>query len=90
MYVATMLVTVSGKPNRHAIMVSTIAEKHCLLGKMIDSSGTMRPVYIEVKDTLACTNPMLSTRSTKALFVQRVGHDDFAVEAAEVYELVRA
>ena len=33
-YVVSMLVTVSGKPNRHAIMVSTVAEPHCPLGKM--------------------------------------------------------
>ena len=85
-YVVSMLVTVSGKPNRHAIMVSTVAEPHCPLGKMIDNSGAMRPVYIEAKDRL---HKPAAKLAFKALFAQRVGHDDFAVEAAEVYELVR-
>ena len=85
-YVVSMLVTVSDKPNRHAIMVSTVAEPHCPLGKMIDNSGAMRPVYIEAKDRL---HKPAAKLAFKALFAQRVGHDDFAVEAAEVYELVR-
>ena len=85
-YVASMLVTISGKPNRHAIMVSTVAEPHCPLGKMIDNSGAMRPVYIEDKDRL---HKPAAKHAFKALFAQRVGHADFAVEAAEVYELVR-
>ena len=85
-YVVSMLVTVSGKPNRHAIMVSTVAEPHCPLGKMIDNSGAMRPVYIEAKDKL---HKPAAKLAFKALFAQRVGHDDFAVEAAEVYELMR-
>ena len=85
-YVASMLVTISGKPNRHAIMVSTVAEPHCPLGKMIDNSGAMRPVYIEANDRL---HKPAAKLAFKALFAQRVGHDDFAVEAAEVYELVR-
>lgn len=85
-YVVSMLVTVSGKPNRHAIMVSTVAEPHCPLGKMIDNSGAMRPVYIEEKDKL---HKPAAKHAFKTLFAQRVGHDDFAVEAAEVYEVVR-
>jgi len=85
-YVVTMLVTVSGKPNRHAIMVSTVAEPHCPLGKMIDNSGAMRPVYIEEKDQ---QHKPAAKHAFKTLFAQRVGHDDFAVEGAEVYEVVR-
>jgi hypothetical protein len=85
-YVASMLVTISGKPNRHAIMVSTVAEPHCPLGKMMDNGGAMRPVYIEDKDRL---HKPAAKHAFKALFAQRVGHADFAVEAAEVYELVR-
>ena len=85
-YVVSMLVTVSDKPNRHAIMVSTVAEPHCPLGKMVDNSGAMRPVYIEDKDKL---HKPAAKHAFKALFAQRVGHDDFAVEAAEVYEVVR-
>ena len=85
-YVVSMLVTVSGKPNRHAIMVSTIDEPHCPLGKMIDNSGAMRPVYIEEKDKL---HKPAAKHAFKTLFAQRVGHDDFAVEGAEVYEVVR-
>ena len=85
-YVVSMLVTVNGKPNRHAIMVSTIDEPHCPLGKMVDNGGAMRPVYIEAKDKL---HKPAAKLAFKALFAQRVGHDDFAVEAAEVYELVR-
>jgi len=82
----SMLVTVSGQPNRHAIMVSTINEPHCPLGKMIDNSGAMRPAYIEAKDKL---HKPAAKHAFKTLFAQRIGHDDFAVEAAEVYELVR-
>jgi len=85
-YVVSMLVTVSGEPNRHAIMVSTVAESHCPLGKMMDNGGAMRPVYIEGKDRL---HKPAAKHAFKALFAQRVGHADFAVEAAEVYELVR-
>ena len=85
-YVASMLVTISGKPNRHAIMVSTVAEPHCPLGKMMDNGGAMRPVYIEDKDRL---HKPAAKHAFKALFAQRVGHDDFVVEAAEVYEFVR-
>ena len=85
-YVASMLVTISGKPNRHAIMVSTVAEPHCPLGKMMDNGGAMRPVYIEDKDRL---HKPAAKHAFKALFAQRVGHADFAVEAAEVYEVVR-
>jgi len=85
-YVVSMLVTVSGQPNRHAIMVSTINEPHCPLGKMIDNSGAMRPAYIEAKDKL---HKPAAKHAFKTLFAQRIGHDDFAVEAAEVYELVR-
>ena len=85
-YIVSMLVTISGKPNRHAIMVSTVDEPHCPLGKMIDNSGAMRPVYIEDKDRL---HKPAAKHAFKALFAQRVGHADFAVEAAEVYELVR-
>ena len=85
-YVASMLVTISGKPNRHAIMVSTVAEPHCPLGKMMDNGGAMRPVYIEDKDRL---HKPAAKHAFKALFAQRVGHVDFAVEAAEVYEVVR-
>ena len=85
-YIVSMLVTISGKPNRHAIMVSTVDEPHCPLGKMIDNSGAMRPVYIEGKDRL---HKPAANHAFKALFAQRVGHADFAVEAAEVYEVVR-
>ena len=85
-YVVSMLVTVSGKPNRHAIMVSTHGETHCALGKMMDNGGSMRPFYIEAKDT---EHKPAAKHAFEALFEQRVGHTDFAVEAAEVYELVR-
>ena len=46
----------------------------------------MRPAYIEEKDKL---HKPAAKLAFKALFAQRVGHDDFAVEAAEVYEVVR-
>ena len=85
-YVVSMNVNVSGKPNRHAVMVSTLAESHCALGKLMDNGGSMRPVYIEAKDT---EHKPAAKHAFKALFEQRVGHADFAVEAAEVYELVR-
>lgn len=49
-YVVTTLVTVCGKPNRHAICVSTLPEAHCPLGKMIDNASTMKPVYIEAEE----------------------------------------
>ena len=57
---------------------------HCALGKMMDNGGSMRPVYIEAKDT---EHKPAAKHAFKALFEQRVGHTDFAVEAAEVYEL---
>ena len=53
---------------------------------MIDNSGAMRPAYIEAKDQL---HKHAAKYAFKTLFAQRIGHDDFAVEAAEVYELVR-
>jgi hypothetical protein len=52
----------------------------------MDNGGAMRPVYIEGKDRL---HKPAAKHAFKALFAQRVGHADFAVEAAEVYELVR-
>ena len=44
------------------------------------------PLYIEDKDRL---HKPAAKHAFKALFAQRVGHVDFAVEAAEVYEVVR-
>ena len=58
----------------------------CALGKMMDNGGSMRAVYIEAKDT---EHKPAAKHAFKVLFEQRVGHTDFAVEAAEVYELVR-
>ena len=86
-YVATTLVTVCGKPNRHAICVSTLPEAHCPLGKMIDNASTMKPVYIEAADK---QHKPGARRAFKQLFAQRVGHDDFCVEIAEIFQVVAA
>ena len=48
----------------------------------------MRPVYIVIEDKDRLHKPA-AKHAFKALFAQRVGHADFAVEAAEVYEVVR-
>ena len=53
---------------------------------MMDNGGSVQPVYIEAKDT---EHKPAAKHAFEALFEQRVGHTDFAVEAAEVYELVR-
>ena len=86
-YVATTLVTVCGKPNRHAICVSTLPEAHCPLGKMIDNASTMKPVYIEAADK---QHKPGARHAFKQLFAQRVGHDDFCVEIAEIFQVVAA
>ena len=86
-YVATTLVTVCGKPNRHAICVSTLPEAHCPLGKMIDNASTTKPVYIEAEDQ---QHKPGARRAFKQLFAQRVGHDDFFVELKEIFQLVAA
>jgi len=86
-YVATTLVTVCGKPNRHAICVSTLPEAHCPLGKMIDNASTMKPVYIEAADK---QHKPGAQHAFKQLFAQRVGHDDFCVEMQEIFQLVAA
>ena len=86
-YVATTLVTVRGKPNRHAICVSTLPEAHCPLGKMIDNASTMKPVYIEAADK---QHKPGARHAFKQLFAQRVGHDDFCVDLKEIFQLVAA
>ena len=86
-YVATTLVTVCGKPNRHAICVSTLPEAHFPLGKMIDDASTMKPVYIEEADK---QHKRGARCAFKQLFAQRVGHDDFCVEMQEIFQLVAA
>ena len=86
-YVATTLVTVCGKPNRHAICVSTLPEAHCPLGKMIDNASTMKPVYIEAADK---QHKPGARHAFKQLFAQRVGHDDFCVDLKEIFQLVAA
>ena len=52
---------------------------------MIDNE-TMKPVYIEAKDT---EWKAAAKRVFKTLFEQRVGHSNFAVEIVDVHELVR-
>ena len=85
-YVAILRVTVENQPNRHAVLVSTIPEEHCALGKLVDNGGAMRPIYIEAKDTM---HKPAAKHAFKSLLEQRVGHTDFTAEVAEVYELVR-
>ena len=85
-YVAILLVTVESRPNRHAILVSTIPEEHCALGKLVDNGGAMRPVYIEATDMM---HKPAAKHAFKTLLEQRVGHDGFTVEVAEIYDLVR-
>ena len=85
-YVAILRVTVESQPNRHAVLVSTVPEAHCKLGKLVDNGGAMRPVYIEAKDTM---HKPAAKHAFKSLLEQRVGHTDFTAEVAEVYELVR-
>ena len=86
-YVVSTLVTVCGKPNRHAICVSTLPEPHCPLGKMIDNASTMKPVYIEAADK---QHKPGARHAFKQLFAQRVGHDDFFIELKEIVQLVAA
>ena len=83
---ASTLVTVEGQPNRHAVLVSTIPEKHCENGKLVDNGSTTRPVYIEAKDMM---HKPAAKHAFKSLLEQRVGHAGFTAEVAEVYELVR-
>ena len=70
-YVAILRVTVENQPNRHAVLVSTIPEAHCALGKLVDNGGAMRPVYIEAKDTM---HKPAAKHAFKSLLEQRVGH----------------
>ena len=71
--------------NRHAVCVSTLSEEHCPYGKLIDNRSNMKPAYIEDGDRL---NKKTAKNAFKELFKQRVGHDDFCVELAEIFELV--
>mgnify|MGYP004290723409 CR=1 FL=1 len=83
---ASTLVTVEGQPNRHAVLVSTVPEAHCALGKLVDNGGAMHPVYIEAKDTM---HKPAAKHAFKSLLEQRVGHDAFTVEVTQIYDLVR-
>ena len=85
-YVAILRVTVESQPNRRAVLVSTIPEAHCELGKLVDNGGAMLPVYIEAKDTM---HKPAAKHAFKSLLEQRVGHAGFTTDVAEVYELVR-
>ena len=65
--------------------MSTLSEEHCPYGKLIDNRSNMKPAYIEDGDRL---NKKTAKNAFKELFKQRVGHDDFCVELAEIFELV--
>jgi hypothetical protein len=84
-FVVTALVTVRGKPNRHAICVSTVPEQHCPHGKLIDNKSSMRPVYIEACDRVHKPG---AKRAFKKLFAQCIGHEDFDVKLAEIFKVV--
>jgi hypothetical protein len=84
-FVVTAVVTVRGEANRHAICVSTVSEPHCPHGKLIDNYSTMKPVYMEAIDRQH--KPSART-AFQRLFTQRVGHEDFHVQLAEIFELV--
>ena len=83
-YVVATIVTMGTTNHRHVILVSKISEKNCPLGKLVNNYNSSKPLYIEEKDVL---NKKTAKNVFKELFAQQLGHPDFAVQIAEIYEL---
>lgn len=74
------------KKNRHAVMLSTIAEEHCKYGKIIDNTKA-RPVYLEERD--GASKPS-AKRAWRKIVSQRFPENEYdvSVEVAEIWEIV--
>jgi len=49
-YIVSLCVTVDGKKNYHAVLLSTISEKHAPFGRLVDNHAKSQPVYLQKKD----------------------------------------
>ena len=86
-FVVGLVVTVDGKKNFHAVMLSKIKEKHAPFGRLVDNTKA-KPVYIEKKDLRGREAAKMAFR---ALIQQNPNARDaktLAVNVRDVYEIV--
>lgn len=83
-FVVTLHVNIDGKPSRHAVCVSKMAEEHAQYGKILDNHS--KPVYFEKTESKksAC-------KAFRSVVTQRIDEQKhtIGVNIAEIFEVVR-